>query len=180
MSNPPATATNPAPLPSHLDPSNYPQTTYLPSSNIHIELTYSPLTPQTNLSQIRSPHAGANVLFLGTTRDTFENKPVARLSYSSYAPLALRTLASIAQDAVGKYNLLGVSISHRLGEVGVGEESIAIAVSAGHRGAAWRAGEEVLELCKAKAEIWKMEEFVDGGAEWRANRDVNPQGNKVA
>ena len=37
-----------------------------------------------------------------------------------------------------------------------------IAVSAAHRHAAWRAGEEALEECKAKVEIWKWEEFADG------------------
>jgi molybdopterin synthase catalytic subunit len=61
---------------------------------------------------------------------------------------------------------------HRLGVVPVGEESILIAVSSPHRQAAWRAGEEALEECKEKVEVWKREEF--GGEEggvWRANRD---------
>jgi molybdopterin synthase catalytic subunit len=77
---------------------------------------------------------------------------------------------------------MGVSISHRLGEVGVGEESIAIAVSAEHRGAAWRAAEEVLEECKRRVEVWKKEEFVgqaDGEGEWRANRDRDRDGKVV-
>jgi molybdopterin synthase catalytic subunit len=61
---------------------------------------------------------------------------------------------------------------HRLGVVPIGEESIFIAVSSPHRKAAWLAGEEALEECKEKAEIWKLEEF-DGeeGGVWRANRD---------
>ncbi|KKZ64764.1 molybdopterin synthase catalytic subunit [[Emmonsia] crescens] len=173
---------NPAsePLPAHLNPANYPQTQHFPDSNIYLELTYNPLDPTKSIAQVRSPHAGANVLFLGTTRSTFDNRPVARLTYTSYAPLALRTLENIARDAVAKYQLLGISISHRLGEVAVTEESIAIAVSAGHRGVAWRAGEEVLEQCKEKAEIWKREEFVgaeEGEGEWRANRDTDSRGN---
>lgn len=45
-----------------------------------------------------------------------------------------------------------------------------IAVAAGHRGEAWRAGEECLELVKQRVEIWKEEWFVGGGV-WRANRD---------
>lgn len=52
----------------------------------------------------------------------------------------------------------------------IGEESILIAVSAPHRAAAWRAGEECLERVKEKAEIWKEEWFEDGGM-WRSNRD---------
>ncbi|PGG96666.1 molybdopterin synthase catalytic subunit [Blastomyces parvus] len=167
------------PLPAHLNPANYPQTRHIADANIHLELTYTPLDPTRSLAHVRSPHAGANVLFLGTTRSTFDNLPVARLTYTSYAPLALRTLEKIARDAVAKYQLLGISISHRLGEVAVAEESIAIAVSAGHRGPAWRAGEEVLEHCKAAAEIWKREEFVgaaEGEGEWRANQDTDSRG----
>ncbi len=61
---------------------------------------------------------------------------------------------------------------HRLGVVPIGEESILIAVSNPHRQAAWKAGEEALEECKKKVEVWKKEEFEgeDGGV-WRANRD---------
>jgi molybdopterin synthase catalytic subunit len=76
--------------------------------------------------------------------------------------------------------LVAVSIAHRLGVVPVGEASIAIAVSAPHRGPAWRAGEEVLEVCKEKLEVWKREEFVGEKAEdgaWRANKDRDREGN---
>lgn len=189
---------------SYLDPANYPQTIHLAAENIHLELTYFPLSPTSYLAQTRSPLAGANILFLGTTRNTSLPSlsssstqaspdgtplplPVARLAYSSYAPLALRTLTDIARAAVAKHQLCGLSIAHRLGEVGVGEESIAIAVSAPHRGAAWRAGEEVLEECKRRVEIWKREEFAGatgedgeggGGWEWRANKDTDAEGRK--
>lgn len=61
---------------------------------------------------------------------------------------------------------------HRLGTVPIGEESVLIAVSSPHRQAAWRAGEEALEECKAKVEVWKREEFGgEVGGVWRANRD---------
>ncbi|PYH93430.1 molybdopterin synthase large subunit CnxH [Aspergillus ellipticus CBS 707.79] len=169
----------PIPVPPHLDPTTYPRTTTNPALNTHITLTYTPLDPNAALTKISSPNAGANVLFLGTTRNSFEDRPVSQLSYTAYPPLALKTLSGIAEEAVKKHGLLGVVIGHRLGDVPIGESSIVIAVSAGHRGAAWRAGEEVLELCKEKAEIWKKEVFVDGDAEWRANRDRDAEGELV-
>lgn len=55
--------------------------------------------------------------------------------------------------------------------MGVGKESILVAVSSPHREAAWRAGEEVLEQVKEKAEIWKKEEFDTGEGAWRANKN---------
>ena len=78
----------------------------------------------------------------------------------------------IAQATRNRHALTAVSMVHRLGVVPIGEESILIAVSAPHRQAAWKGGEEALEECKAKVEVWKHEEF--GGEEggvWRANRD---------
>ena len=107
----------------------------------------------------------------GTTRDNFNDKPVKQLEYSAYESLALKTMRSIAERAVQKHGLEGISIVHRLGVVPIGEESILIAVAAPHRQAAWRAGEETLDEVKQKVEIWKLEEFGEGGGIWRANRD---------
>ncbi|KAI9675064.1 MAG: Molybdopterin synthase catalytic subunit [Caeruleum heppii] len=137
---------------------------------ITVSLTPLPLSLDTATTCVKSPKAGAIVLFAGTTRDSFENKPVSSLSYSAYVPLALDTLLTIARAVHAKHELTAISITHRLGTVPIGEESIIIAVSAPHRQAAWKAGEAALEECKERAEIWKMEQFEDGGV-WRANRD---------
>ncbi|KAF2757321.1 MoaE-domain-containing protein [Pseudovirgaria hyperparasitica] len=139
--------------------------------NIHVELTHAHLSAQTIIDRVKSPKAGAVVLFAGTTRDTFASKPVSQLVYQSYVPLALTTLLSIAREVKSKHDLTAVSIVHRLGEVPIGEESILIAVSAPHRQAAWRGGEEALEETKKRAEVWKLEEFVGEKGVWRANRD---------
>lgn len=107
----------------------------------------------------------------GTTRDNFAGQAVKQLEYSAYQPLALRTMMEIASSLQAKHGLKGIAMVHRLGVVPIGEESILIAVSAAHRQAAWRAGEEALEECKERVEVWKKEEFEDGGGVWRANRD---------
>ena len=164
-------------------------------NNLHVELTYDHLKVNASMDKVRSPKAGAIVIFAGkkmlldlirtsdlvvwdaekqsgTTRDNFNGKTVENLEYSSYVPMAMSTLSRIARSVSSKHGLVGISITHRLGVVPTGEESILIAVSAPHRQAAWQAGEEALEETKQKAEIWKLEQF--GGEEggvWRANRD---------
>ena len=80
-------------------------------------------------------------------------------------------MMEIAAALHAKHDLKGIAMVHRLGVVPIGEESILIAVSTPHRQAAWRAGEEALEECKARVEVWKREEFEDGEGVWRANRD---------
>ena len=147
-------------------------TTSLESPGIYVALTHEALDAKPIMDKVRSPQAGATVLFAGTTRDNFGGRAVLNLSYEAYAPLALRTMRDIAEAALGRHGLQGVAVVHRLGVVPVGEESILIAVSSPHRAAAWRAGEECLEEVKARAEIWKLETFEDDrSAVWRANRD---------
>ncbi|KAK4994886.1 hypothetical protein LTR66_005185 [Elasticomyces elasticus] len=140
--------------------------------NLFVQLTHDRLDIPSIMARVKSPKAGAVVLFAGTTRDSFADKPVVHLAYSAYAPLALRTMQSIARDVKGKHSLTAIAMVHRLGVCPVGEESILIAVSSPHRLAAWRAGEQALEECKERVEVWKLEEFGGSeGAVWRANRD---------
>lgn len=83
-------------------------------------------------------------------------------------------MLSICKDIRAKHGLVSIAMVHRLGTVPIGEESILIAVSAPHRQAAWRAGEQALEDCKERVEVWKKEEFEGEGGIWRANRDGAP------
>ena len=157
--------TSPLPPPTPL-PSPSTSKTIFPLSHTtpqtHVSLTYSPLSPSDILTFLSSPQAGANILFLGTTRDStpttpHESRRVTKLSYTSYPSLAIRTLQRIAGSTLHTHRLERVVIIHRLGEVGVGDSSIGVGVSSGHRGAGWRAAEEVLERVKGGAEIWKRE-----------------------
>ena len=166
-----------------LDPSRFPQ--FLFTSTIHVELTYSPLDATEILSKVRSPRCGANVLFLGTTRDSFEGRAVSKLSYSAYPALALKSFQSIAERAMEKHGLEKICIVHRLGHVPVGMESIAIAASAGHRAPSWRGAEEMLERCKERVEVWKMEVFANADGDrdldeeeglWRRNDERDAEG----
>jgi molybdopterin synthase catalytic subunit len=81
-------------------------------------------------------------------------------------------MLEICKSISVKHSVTSMAMIHRLGVVPIGEESILIAVSCPHRQAAWRAGEEALEECKSRVEVWKKEEFGgDEGGVWRANRD---------
>ncbi|KAI0868298.1 Molybdopterin biosynthesis MoaE [Hypoxylon argillaceum] len=155
------------------------QITDISENGCYVALTHRHLQVQEIMDRVRSPEAGAIVLFAGTTRDNFAGKPVKELQYSAYTPLALKTMMSICKDILARHGLKSIAMVHRLGTVPIGEESILIAVSAPHRQAAWRAGEEALEDCKKHVEVWKREEFEGEEGAWRANRDGLP-GSKIA
>ncbi|KAL2105748.1 hypothetical protein VUR80DRAFT_7802 [Thermomyces stellatus] len=143
----------------------------LSEDGCYVGLTERSLDATSIMDKVRSPAAGAIVLFAGTTRDNFAGKPVRHLKYTAYQKLALKSMMGIAKSVLDKHSLKGIAMIHRLGTVPIGEESILIAVSSPHRQAAWRAGEEALEECKSRVEIWKLEEFEGEEGVWRANRD---------
>ncbi len=128
---------------------------------------------QASLASCSSNLSPTNTESLGTTRDNFEGKSVKELRYVAYAPRALQSMLDICMDLLEKHNIVSIAIVHRMGVVPIGEESILIGISSPFRREAWEAGEEALELVKRKVEIWKREEFEDGGV-WKANQDAHP------
>ncbi|HUZ83088.1 MAG TPA: molybdenum cofactor biosynthesis protein MoaE, partial [Gaiellales bacterium] len=58
-----------------------------------------------------------------------------------------------------------VAITHRIGHVPLGEASVAIAVSAAHRGPAMDGCREAIDTLKRTVPVWKKEVF-EGGEEW--------------
>lgn len=118
------------------------------------------------LAAVASPTAGANVLFLGTTRGVTAGIETSRLDYEAHEPMAEAALAGLRDQAVSRFGLAGCALEHRLGCVPVGEASVAIAVSAPHRREAFAAAEWLMERIKADVPIWKCEEGVDGRRTW--------------
>ncbi len=116
-------------------------------------------------AEVRTPAAGAVVLFVGTAREETRGRRVVRLFYESYAAMAEKRLAEIGEEARAKHGALRVSLRHRIGPCPVGEASVVIAVSAAHRAEAFDACRAVIEEIKRSAPLWKKEVYEDGG-EW--------------
>ena len=131
-----------------------------------ISLTHSPLDPVAILAQVASNDAGAVVLFLGTTREFTKGRQTASLDYECYPQMAEAKLAELEAQAREKWPLVHVAIVHRLGRLGLGEASIAIAVSSPHRQAAFEAGKWLIDSIKEDVPIWKQENWSDGTSEW--------------
>ena len=131
-----------------------------------ISLTHSPIDPSAVLADAASNDAGAVVLFLGTTREFTKGRQTASLDYECYPQMAEAKLAELEAQAREKWPLVHVSIVHRLGRLGLGEASIAIAVSSPHRQAAFEAGKWLIDTIKEDVPIWKQENWADGTSEW--------------
>ncbi len=143
-----------------------------------IELTDKPIDVGRVLESVRHPKCGAEVLFVGTTRQwTTLTRTVAgssitepvetsHLLYDAYREMALEQLRQLADEAMKRWPVLAVSIVHRLGRVDPTEPSVAVAVSCPHRSEAFDAAEWLINTLKHDVPIWKQEHYVQGGEEW--------------
>jgi len=117
------------------------------------------------VAEAADERAGAIATFLGTTRIESRGRTVVQLEYEAYGGMAEIVMERIADDLKAKYDLCEVAIHHRVGRVGIGETSVAIAVSAPHRHDALAACREAIDRLKEAVPLWKKEVY-EGGEEW--------------
>jgi molybdopterin synthase catalytic subunit len=134
-------------------------------SPILCKITQSPINMQELADFVADPAAGAMATFVGMTRNTNEGRQVTRLEYECYPGMAEKEMEKIAAEVLRRWPIKKISIVHRLGRVDIGEASVAIAVSSGHRHAAFEACHYAINQLKETVPIWKKELY-EGGELW--------------
>lgn len=129
-------------------------------------LVREPLDPARLLAAVADDAAGANVLFVGTTRGVTAGVATSRLVYEAHEPLARDALERLREEAMHRFGVSRCIVHHRIGIVPVGEASVVIAASAPHRREAFAAAEWLMERIKQVVPIWKCEEAPDGSRAW--------------
>jgi MoaE-MoaD fusion protein len=128
-------------------------------------LSDRPLDLLAPVREVQTEEAGAVATFVGTTRVRSRGRTVQHLDYEAYPEMAEQMMADLAASLKAKHTLCEVAIHHRIGRVGIGEPSVAIAVSAPHRDAALAACKEAIDTLKETIPLWKKEVY-EGGEEW--------------
>jgi len=73
--------------------------------------------------------AGAVVTFEGVVRDHDRGREVTAIAYSAH-PSADEVIVRIARETAEQSGLRAVAVVHRIGELGVGDTALGVAVSA--------------------------------------------------
>lgn len=132
------------------------------TTNIDIQILDTPLSVQECLDFVGDDGSGGTVTFIGTVRNSTKGRPVVRLEFEAYEPMAISEMRKIAARAAEQWPVQKMSIHHRVGSLEIGGIAVIIAVSTPHRKAAFAACAFAIDTLKETVPIWKKEIFEDG------------------
>ena len=117
---------------------------------------------------IKDSKFGASIYFLGTVRNTNNNKKVSGVTYDSHDEMVIKSFEEIYNEADKKLDIKdkAVFIEHATGYLNIGEISIIIAVSCKHRDQAYVLSRYIIEEIKKRSPIWKKEHYENEESEW--------------
>ena len=131
-------------------------------SNTSIKITSEKLSLEECYEFVTDDSCGGIVAFVGTVRDSTQNKEVTQLDFSTYKPMALKEMQHIAEIAIKKFEIKKMAIHHAEGMLQIGDIPVIITVGSPHRKAAFEACEFAIDALKETVPIWKKEYFSDG------------------
>jgi molybdopterin synthase catalytic subunit len=109
-----------------------------------------------------NPKVGAVATFLGLVRDINEGDGVHSLTLEHYPGMTEKALQDIALEASTRWDLIDLTIIHRIGSLQPTEAIVMVAVASGHRCAAFAACEFIMDYLKTRAPFWKKETTPEG------------------
>lgn len=113
---------------------------------------------------------GAVVTFTGICRD--EAGSLSALELEHYPEMAETEIGRIANDAIERFELSGITVIHRHGRITPGENIVLVVAASPHRQAAFDGAGYVMDFLKTRAPFWKKEHRIDGiEGEWVDAKD---------
>jgi len=98
---------------------------------------------------------GAVVTFTGLVRDLEKNTSINSLTLQHYPGMTESLLQEIVDQAQQRWDLVGVTVIHRVGELLPSDQIVLVGVASQHRADAFEAAQFVMDYLKTKATFWK-------------------------
>jgi molybdopterin synthase catalytic subunit len=128
------------------------------------EITHEPLDPAPLVAAVRQDDSGAVTLFYGVVRNENLGRAVQYLEYDAYPEMAIKKMREVADEVRARFPVTGIGVLHRIGRLEIGETSLLVAVSSGHRKESFEACHYAVDRIKQIVPIWKKEVWEDGSA----------------
>ena len=130
-------------------------------------ITRQPIRVEEYLAGAPGPGEGAVVMFAGVVRaDEKDGRRVTRIHYDCYEEMAEREMTALVDSIEETTGVSAIRAVHRVGDVPVGDVSLLVVVTAGHRAEAYEARRLVVEEIKRRVAIWKKEIYDDESGKW--------------
>jgi molybdenum cofactor synthesis domain-containing protein len=143
--------------------------THAPASAVRVlsaTVTEEPISVEEHAALVADAAAGAVVTFAGVVRDHDHGKGVRDLEYVGH-PTAKDVVAEVVAEVAGRHGgVRAVAVSHRIGQLAIGDVALAVAVAAEHRREAFSACADLVDEVKSRLPVWKRQTFTDGTEEW--------------
>jgi molybdopterin synthase catalytic subunit len=127
-----------------------------------IAITERPIDLNHILLQSKDDSAGATTLFLGSVRDHNEGQNVSGIHYESYKEMSQSVLLEIEKEVLEKWEIKKFIAIHRIGDLKIGDVSVAVSISTEHRKDSFEACKYTIDTIKTRVPIWKKEKTSDG------------------
>ena len=135
----------------------------IPSEQIHINFSDGGVDVE-SASVLPAIGCGAQCLFIGRTRPQLhvEHGSLLALEYDCYQDMAEQELRILAEEAIQRFSIQVVNLTHSIGQVTINEASVVIAVGSNHREEAFLACKWMIDLLKQRIPLWKKEVWANG------------------
>jgi molybdopterin synthase catalytic subunit len=120
------------------------------------------------LVRLEALGAGAVASFTGLVRG---DDGLSELTLEHYPGMTEAALQGLADDAMSRWALDGLTIIHRIGAMVPGERIVFVGTASPHRAAALEACSFLIDRLKTDAPFWKQECFADGRVLWVEPRE---------
>jgi molybdopterin synthase catalytic subunit len=109
-----------------------------------------------------NPKIGAVASFVGIVRDVNDGESVAGLTLEHYPGMTEKALEAIVAEARSRWDIVDVTVVHRVGELKPTDQIVLVVVAGAHRGEAFAACEFIMDYLKTRAPFWKKEATPQG------------------
>ena len=112
-----------------------------------------------------NPKIGAVASFVGIVRDRNDGDRVASMTLEHYPGMTEKAIEAIVAEAKSRWDIVDVTVIHRIGELKPTDQIVLVVVASAHRGDAFAACEFIMDYLKTQAPFWKKEQ-TPAGAQW--------------
>lgn len=140
------------------------------NSTIRIQADDFDLAAEYDLLRQLDSAVGAVVIFTGLVRDLEKNASINSLTLQHYPGMTESLLQEIVDQAQQRWDLIGVTVIHRVGELLPSDQIVFVGVASQHRADAFEAAQFVMDYLKTKATFWKKVDQ-NGQQYWVESKD---------